>query len=168
MTTRRLVLVRHAKAAEGAVDVERSLTGRGGRDAAAIGEWLARHSLVPDRVAVSPARRAGETWEHAAAVFAARSTPVVDERIYLNTVNALLSVVRGTPAKVQILAVVGHNPSMAELAGALEDDHADADARRSIDGGFPTSGVAVFMVHTPWSQLAPHAGTLTHFSAPRG
>lgn len=168
MTTRRLVLVRHAKAAGGVVDAERPLAARGVRDAVAIGEWIARHSLVPDRVAVSPARRAGETWEHAAAALVGGSPPVVDERIYVNTVDALLSVVRDTPPELRTLAVVGHNPSVAELASMLGDDRRDAGAGAAFARGYPTGGVAVFTVHTPWSELVPGGATLTHFRAPRG
>jgi phosphohistidine phosphatase len=168
VTVRRLVLVRHAKAAVGAVDAERPLTARGARDADAIGEWIARHSLVPERVVVSPARRAGQTWEHASARIAAASTAVVDERVYANTVSALLSVVGETPSDVQILAVVGHNPSIGGLANVLADEHGDAGARTALSGGYPTGGIAVFTVHMPWPDLAPHAATLTNFAAPRG
>src|SRR3954453_9424386 len=60
---RRLVLVRHAQAAQGEVDADRTLTERGARQAAAIGAWLAQTGLIPDRVVVSPARRAQQTWE---------------------------------------------------------------------------------------------------------
>lgn len=168
MTTRRLVLVRHAKAAGGAVDAERPLAARGARDAVALGAWIVRHSLVPDRVAVSPARRAAETWEHAAAVLMAGSPSFVDERIYVNTVDALLAVIHDIPPEVQTLALVGHNPSIAELASVLADGDGDASARGELAHGYPTSGVAVFAVHTPWLQLEPSSATLTHFSAPRG
>ena len=65
MQPRRLLLVRHAQAAAGPVDAERPLTKRGALHAAAIGSWLAQAGLVPDRVLVSPARRALQTWERA-------------------------------------------------------------------------------------------------------
>lgn len=168
MTARRLVLVRHAKAADGAVDAERPLAARGVRDAAAVGEWLARHSLVPDRVVVSPARRARQTWEHAAAALAAAPAPILDKRIYVNRVGSLLSAIGATPPALRTVAVVGHNPSVAELTRMLEDDGADADAQEAIDRGFPTSGVAVLTVNVPWSQLAARTATLMHFTAPRG
>src|SRR5689334_8265 len=62
---RRLVLIRHAKAAEGNVDRERPLAKRGMNEAPEIGRWLAERQLVPDRVVVSPALRARQTWERA-------------------------------------------------------------------------------------------------------
>ncbi|HZI98950.1 MAG TPA: histidine phosphatase family protein, partial [Actinomycetales bacterium] len=61
---RRLLLIRHAKAApdDDGGDHGRGLTARGRRDAAAIGRWLADNDLVPDLVLCSDARRARETW----------------------------------------------------------------------------------------------------------
>jgi phosphohistidine phosphatase len=168
MTTRRLVLVRHAKAAAGAVDSERSLAERGVRDAIAIGEWFVGQSLGPDRIVVSPAHRAAQTWEHAAAVLMPGSPSFVDDRMYVNTVAALLEIIHETPSEVQTLALVGHNPSIAELADILDDGRGDAGARGELNRGYPTSGVAVFTVHTTWEQLEPSSATLTQFGAPRG
>ncbi|MGZ4613446.1 MAG: SixA phosphatase family protein, partial [Kineosporiaceae bacterium] len=112
MQPRRLLLVRHAKAAHGPVDAERPLTERGRARAAAIGHWLAQSGRVPDRVLVSPARRAVQTWEGAGAALGADPQPVLDPRIYDNTVEALLAAVRETPQEAQTVAVVGHNPSI--------------------------------------------------------
>src|SRR4051794_37639527 len=87
---RRLLLVRHANAADAPSDVDRPLTERGARQAAAIGAWLEQAGLVPDRVLVSSARRAEETWERAVAAQGTGPRPIVDARIYDNTVEALL------------------------------------------------------------------------------
>jgi len=139
---RRLLLVRHAEAAGGPVDAERSLTGKGTRRAAAIGSWLAQAGLAPDRVVVSPARRAAQTWEQARASLEPDVEPVVDARVYDNTVEALLAVIAETPDDVQTLAVVGHNPSVGELARDLDDGRGSAPARRDVEAGFRAGGVA--------------------------
>ena len=112
MQPRRLLLIRHAKAADGPVDVDRALTGRGRGQAAAIGTWLADAGFAPDRALVSPARRAAQTWEQAAAHLGAAPEHEVESRIYDNTVEALLAVIADAPDGVQTLAVVGHNPSI--------------------------------------------------------
>jgi phosphohistidine phosphatase len=163
---RRLLLVRHAKAADGPVDADRPLTGRGARRAAAIGAWLAQAGLVPDRVLVSPARRAVQTWERAGAALVPGLRPTVDARIYDNTVEALLAAIRETPEDVQTLAVVGHNPSVGELAGVLDDSQGSPGARRDVDAGFRTGGVAVFLLATPFTAIAPGAATLSDFTVP--
>ena len=73
--------------------------------------------------------------------------PIVDPRIYDNTVEALLALIRETPEDVQSVAVVGHNPSMWELATVLDDGQGSASARKDLAAGFPTGGVAVFSRH---------------------
>jgi phosphohistidine phosphatase len=82
-----LVVIRHAKAGEAPFDIDRPLTGRGRRDAAAIGDWLKTQQLRPDRAVVSPARRARETWQGAADRLDDPPEPVIDERIYDTTVD---------------------------------------------------------------------------------
>jgi phosphohistidine phosphatase len=164
--SRRLLLVRHAKAAQGPVDSDRPLTGRGERQAAALGAWIEQTGLAPDRVLVSPARRAAQTWELASAPLAPVLPPMVDERIYDNTVEALLAAIREAPADVRTLAVVGHNPSIGELAAVLDDGQGNPTARRDVDAGFPTGGIAVFDLATPFTAIAPGSATLSAFTVP--
>jgi phosphohistidine phosphatase len=163
---RRLLLVRHAKAADGPVDADRPLTERGGRHAAAIGDWLTQAGLVPDRVLVSPARRAVQTWERAGAALVPDLHPMVDARIYDNTVEALLAAIRESHEDVRTLAVVGHNPSIGELVGVLDDGQGSPAARRDVDAGFRTGGVAVFLLPTPFAAIAPGTATLSDFTVP--
>jgi phosphohistidine phosphatase len=165
VTTRRLVLVRHAKAAADGADRERPLAGRGKAEAPAIGRWLTERQVVPDRVVLSPARRARQTWELAAAGLASASEPVVDERVYRNTVEDLLDVVHETPAKVATLAIVGHNPGIQDLAIALDDGRGDSAGRTEMALKYRTSGVAVFVVEDPWAEV--RTGTLESFTAAR-
>ncbi|MEX5718235.1 SixA phosphatase family protein [Geodermatophilus maliterrae] len=168
MPPRRLVLIRHAQAAAGPVDAERPLTERGARQAAAIGSWLAQSGLAPDRVLLSPARRAVQTWEQAGAALGPGLHPIVDERIWDNTVEALLTAVRETPEDVRTLAVVGHNPSVGELARVLDDGRGDRAARGDLDAGFPAGGVAVFLLATPLAGVQPGAATLSDVTVPAG
>ncbi|GAA3169714.1 histidine phosphatase family protein [Blastococcus jejuensis] len=166
MVPRRLVLIRHAKAAGGAVDADRPPTEGGTRQAAAIGPWLEQAGLVPDRVLVSPARRAAQTWEAAAPTSAAR--PTTEPRIYDNTVEALLAAIRETPDDVSTLALVGHNPSIGELAHALDDGQGSPAARQALDAGFPTGAVAVFVVGGSFGELEPGGARVSDFARPEG
>lgn len=169
MTTRRLVLVRHAKAAaKGRSDAERALAARGRVDAPAVGRWLADQGVVPDRAVVSPARRAVQTWELAAAALRPAPETLLDDRLYANSVDDLLAVLRDTPPAVGVVALVGHNPSVEQLALALDDGTGDAGARDELSEKYPTSGVAVFSVTADWASVAPGAGTLVAFAVPRG
>jgi len=163
---RRLLLVRHAQAADGAADRDRPLTSSGEQRAAAIGSWLAQAGLVPDLVLVSPARRAAQTWELARASLPADVPSAVDERIYENTVEDLLAALQEAPGNVDTVALVGHNPSVGELARALDDGQGDPEATRALGAGFPTGGVAVFALAMPLTDIAPGEATLTGFTVP--
>jgi phosphohistidine phosphatase len=163
-----LLLVRHAKAMADAVsDAERSLAPRGFRDAAAAGRWLLDHGLTPDQAVVSPALRAVQTWDAMSSALAVGPAAVVDDRIYENTIDALLAVVRDTAESVHTVAIVGHNPAMHAFAAALDDGSGDHVARTSIRTSFPTMGIAVLDVAGGWADLTLEAGTLREVAAPR-
>lgn len=167
----RLILVRHAKAEAGVVDVTRQLAPRGKSDAAAAGRLLARAGIAPDRVALSPATRARQTWDGIQAGLAERVEVVVDERIYDNVMAGLVEVIADVGAAGSVigcLALVGHNPSIAELAAALDDGEGDPEARVRLRAGFATSGVAVFEVTGGWDDLALRSATLLSFDVARG
>jgi phosphohistidine phosphatase len=162
----RLLLIRHARAAGGPVDLERPLTAEGVQQAAALGAWLEQAGLVPDRVLVSPARRAVQTWEQAGAALSSGVPPIGDPRIGDNTVDALLAAIRETPEDVLSVAVVGHNPSIGALAGVLDDGRSDPVARRGLESGFPAGGVAMFDLAVPFTAVEPGAATLRDFRRP--
>jgi phosphohistidine phosphatase len=165
---RRLLLIRHARAAGGPVDLERPLTAEGVQQAAALGAWLEHAGLVPDRILVSPARRAVQTWEQAGAALSSGAQPMGDARVGDNTVDALLAAIRETPEDVLSVAVVGHNPSIGELAGVLDDGRSDPGARRGVESGFPAGGVAVFDLAVSFAAVGPGAATLRDFRVPGG
>jgi phosphohistidine phosphatase len=168
MRRRRLVLIRHAKAeSAGSSDAARTLAARGRRDAAAVGRWLAKHDVEPDLVVISPAQRTRETWELALAEIGVAPPSMIEPRIYGNTVEDVLAVVRAADSDVATLVIVGHNPSIEGVAVTLDDGSGPA-SREEIRRGFPTSGVAVLSVPGEWADLGPERATLERFAAPRG
>ncbi|MCW2600856.1 MAG: putative phosphohistidine phosphatase, SixA [Frankiales bacterium] len=155
-----LVLVRHGKSeAHRTDDHSRELAARGRADAAAVREWLTQKGISPDRVVVSTAERTRQTWQLASV---GDAPAVYEHRVYEASVEDLLDVLRETPAEVQTLVLVGHNPAVERLAWQLDDSEA---ARDQTDKGMPTSAVAVFEVRG-WSDLS--AGELQELVAPRG
>jgi phosphohistidine phosphatase len=168
MADRRLVLVRHAQAGEAPFDSDRELTEHGRHQAEAVGEWLARGGLVADAVLVSPARRTLQTWDRIGAALGAVPERVVDERLYDNTVDSVLDAIREIAAEAQSLVVVGHNPSVGQLIGFLDDGQGPADARSALERGFPTAAVAAFEVPTPFADLDEGGATLVDVVVPGG
>ncbi|GAB7049405.1 SixA phosphatase family protein [Catenuloplanes indicus] len=156
MTSRTLVLLRHAKAdrPDGIGDLERPLTERGHADAAAAGAWLAHHGYAPDLVICSPARRTRQTWHGVAVAMAEASAdagaPTVryEAALYAEGHHALLAVVKAVPAETSTVLLVGHNPDISLLSAMLDPDGAnDSD-------GLRTSGLAVHRFDGDWASLA--------------
>jgi phosphohistidine phosphatase len=166
---RTLVLIRHAKAVgDGTPDLVRTLAPRGHDDARAVGRWLAEQGLVPDLAVVSPALRAVQTWEIAAAGLAAAPPVAIDDRIHANTVELLLAVMRDVPDGVATLAVVGHNPAIHAVAVVLADGRGDERALADLAEGYPTSGIAVLDIDADWAGLDAGGASLRAFAAARG
>src|SRR3954454_1786458 len=167
-TTRRLVLLRHAKSSwkDDLPDVERPLGPRGRRDAAAAGHWLAEHLGRPDLVLCSTAVRTRQTWALAAEAepdVLGPATVRFEQAIYEASSDTLLSLVRGLPAEIGTTVLVGHGPGLPDLAERLN--------RGSGPGplaAFKTSAIAVFSVTGSWDALDPGTATLSAFVVPRG
>jgi phosphohistidine phosphatase len=166
---RRLMLLRHAKterAEPGKRDRDRKLMKRGRADAPVIGAYMAHHGLVPDLALVSPATRAQETWALVAGAFAQAPRMVTDDRIYNANAEKLIGII-GETRKAHALVVVGHNPSLHDLAMQLIASR-DVEARERINKKLPTSGLVVIdLPIDDWALVHPHAGRLERFVTPR-
>jgi phosphohistidine phosphatase len=170
-TTRRLLLLRHAKSAWPDVpDHERPLAGRGRRDAPAVGRWLRESGRVPDRVLCSTARRASETWQLVAAELGASPAVCFEPAVYEAAAGSLLALVRRTPSETATLLLVGHIPGVRDLALALAAADADGAAAGALDrirAKYPTAGVAVLELTGAWPRLGPGRARLADFVVPR-
>jgi phosphohistidine phosphatase len=167
---RRLMLMRHAKSdwsVGGQRDHDRALAARGREAAPLVGAYMAHHGLRPDKVLVSTARRARETWDLVAPAFGRSPDVAFDERLYEANAKGLLARLRTADAAAHSLLLIGHNPAMHELAGVLMAT-GDIDARQRLLEKFPTAALAVidFQIDD-WSALTPHSGRLDRFVTPR-
>ena len=167
---RRLMLLRHAKSDRsnpGARDRDRVLNPRGREAAPRIGAYMATHALLPDLVICSPAARARETWELAAPAFSRPPKLVHDDRIYHNDPDILLGLIREADAAVQVLLLVGHNPSFQALAETLTAS-GHGDARQRLREKFPTAALAVidFPIDA-WARIHVRSGRLDRLITPR-
>lgn len=169
---RRLMILRHAKAepAGSGPDFDRALAGRGPADARAVGRYMRKHDFKPDFAAVSPARRAAETWEEAAAELAAPPKAAIkavfDPRIYGASENALLAVIHAISRPCKSALLVGHNPGFELLADMLVGG-GDRQARERLAGKFPTAALAVIDFDvSSWRDVMPGEGKLVDFVTP--
>jgi phosphohistidine phosphatase len=168
-TTRVLVVMRHAKAEpSAATDHARVLTERGTSDAAEAGVWLAATGVVPDRALVSSAARARGTWEALAGGAGWELEAAYDDSLYAGGPDTALDLVRETDDAVNVLLVVGHNPTMGYLAQMLDSGEGDPAAAAAMNEGFPTASLALFAVEGSWAGLEMSAARLTAFHVGRG
>lgn len=158
MSARTLVLLRHAKAAspQHTADHDRPLTARGHADAAAAGAWLRARGLRPARVLCSPARRTRETWNSVRVAVGDGGTAevVLAAELYERGAADALELIRATPADVETLIVVGHNPTISTISTIL-------DADTEVEDGLRTAGLAVHQVDGDWSDCRPGRAPLT-------
>jgi phosphohistidine phosphatase len=163
MTSRTLVLLRHAKAERPdryPKDIDRPLSARGRVDAAAAGRWLAGEGIVPDLVLCSPSVRTRQTWESAGPALG--DVPVVYEALlYIGGVDETLELVHQTEATVSTVLVIGHNPTLSILSSVL-------DPGGSAGDGLHTAGLAVHRLDGAWPDFAAHSGALTLEYTARG
>jgi phosphohistidine phosphatase len=158
--TRTLILVRHAKSAwpPDTPDTRRPLAERGRRDAPAVGRWLRAHIATIDRVVCSPAVRAVQTWNLAAAQLPGTPPACLDERLYGASAAVLLAVTHELPKDANTAVFVGHNPGLEDfltlLTGAIEP--------------LKTSAVAVISAPGSWAATGPDSATLMALATPRG
>ena len=63
--------------------------------------------------------------------------------------------------------IIGHNLGLEQLARSLAGWGA-AEDRSALAAKYPTAALAVLCFEVDdWAEIAPGAGTLTHFATPR-
>jgi phosphohistidine phosphatase len=172
---KQLWVVRHARAADrptaGSADRDRPLTERGRADAAGLGARIAAEppdlavptgvGLVrPETVLCSAAERTRTTAEEIAAALVGTVPVDAFRSLYDAEVATVLAYLREIDEHVGSALLVGHNPTVAELAYDLQAP--GAPGRRQIEEeGFPPCSLAVLALAVDaWEDVAEGCGTL--------
>jgi phosphohistidine phosphatase len=164
-----LVLVRHAKSSwdHDVDDHERPLSGRGRRDAEALGRLLAADGVRPDLALCSDAIRTRETWDRAVAAGATSAEVRYAREIYHAWVPELVALIRKVPGHVNTLLMLGHAPGIPDLVEHLCVRTNSADWAK-LDNKYPTSGLARVHVPGSWAEVGKARAQLISFAVPRG
>ena len=159
-----LILTRHAKTIpgeSGMSDFDRTLAPRGPKDIKLIAKELLTLEYDPDLIISSPARRATQSSEIFAKVFNYQASQIK----YLNYLYGYFSIadlirdISNIGAKSQSVQIVGHNPSISEIAADLSGAYAES---------LPTSGTIVIEFDVKkWDYVSEGSGVLTQFIVPR-
>jgi phosphohistidine phosphatase len=165
---RTLLLLRHAKSdyPAGVPDHERPLAARGIREAPLAGDWIRAHAPAVDAVLCSTATRTRQTLEHTGI-----DAPVdYVDRLYDAVPGTVIDVINGVSSRfdteVETLLVVGHEPTMSNLALGLNNE-GNETAAQDIAMKFPTSAIAMLGTTEPWDQLTLRGAALIAFHVPR-
>ncbi|MFL6765911.1 MAG: SixA phosphatase family protein [Sphingomicrobium sp.] len=164
-----LLVLRHGKAerdSDSGKDFDRSLAGRGWRDAEAVGREMRARGLDPDAVIASPAKRSAETVTALVRGYG-RLEPTFDERIYDAPPARLLEIVNQADDAWDRLLLVGHNPGFEKLVLRLSGDE-PCEHRDRIIEGFPTAAVAAIELPVMrWSDVGERSGRIVEMITPR-
>ncbi|MDR3069874.1 MAG: histidine phosphatase family protein [Propionibacteriaceae bacterium] len=152
---RTLYLMRHAEpvwGGPGVGDLQRPLTERGKRQAAAQGELLRERGI--ERVLCSPAFRTRETAQLAGLGTGITEIPV----LYNSSASRIRTQLAAIPEYVYGVLVVAHHPGIAELARYLANGASDASALALIRHCFPPGTLVGLEFNDLWPDL--HSGRL--------
>jgi phosphohistidine phosphatase len=158
--THTLILLRHAKSAwpQETADADRPLAKRGHRDALAVGRWLRDQGPKIDLVVCSPALRAVQTCDLAAAQLEVIPRVHRNKWLYGASEQDLLIAIKKLPDQASTALLVGHNPGLenflALLTGVVEP--------------LKTSAIAIMTTPGSWEQNRPGSWSLRKLATPRG
>ena len=163
MSAKTLILVRHAKSSwkdESLADIDRPLNKRGQRDAPEMGRRLAvslkQAGHVPDLLLCSTAVRACLTATCLAEALGFSENDItISDELYGAHAEDILQQVRAFPADISCAIVVGHNPTMTDLANQF--------SKTEIDN-VPTCGILTVQM-ADWLHVSD--GWLTDFDFPK-
>ena len=145
---KKIILLRHGqaeKAGAGGADFSRTLTQKGKQDAEFIGKILADNNFTPDFVLCSPAIRTSETLAAVQKSFPSEFSIKYEPKIYNSSERELLKIIAKTPETVNNLLVVGHNPSIHQLAIML--------AKSDDCLQFPPCSMAIISINCTWQNI---------------
>jgi phosphohistidine phosphatase len=159
---KRLILLRHASAADAREDALRELTAEGREQASAAGVRIAALGAdwQPAQALCSSARRASATLEAAREAITAPLAVQLDEQLYLASAARLLAALRRVPDATECVLVVAHEPGLSELARELAR-RGDSRARLRLAHGIkPGAFAAIALDVASWRELRAGCGEL--------
>lgn len=157
--------MRHAKSdyPAGVADHDRPLAPRGIREGALAGDWLRANIPAIEAVLCSSAARTRQTLARTGI----DAPAVFSDRLYGASPGEMIAAINGVDDAVETLLVIGHEPTVSEVALGLAGTDSDRNAIQRIAAKFPTSGIATLRVPGPWAALELGGAELMTFHVPR-
>lgn len=141
--------MRHAKSSWediSSTDAERPIIPKGIKRTKKCCDFLIKNQIIPDKIWVSPAKRAAQTGQIMHDKLKLTSDIVPIPAFYGGSMDEMIKQIKKCPNDINHLLIVGHNPDFTELACSL--------AHKTIIDWLPTSGMVVLDFDTnKWSDI---------------
>ena len=158
---KKLYIIRHAKSSwsdEKLDDFERPLNKRGKANAPMMGVRLKENGIMPDIIISSPAKRAKSTAEIIAKEIGYEKKVLFDENIYESSIDELRKILTALHDKNSTVFVVGHNPSLNDLANYYVGHEENIPTCGIVEIGFECER---------WADIEPKNAKLLLFDYPK-
>jgi len=155
---KRLYLLRHAKSSweePGGSDMERPLLDKGIKKTRKVIRFLKDRGIKIDLMISSPAERAFQTALLVAAGIGYQEDKIqVERKIYDGYYDRILDLIYATSNEIDSLMIIGHNPSITNLANLFLHPGIEL---------LPTSGIVCVSFDTQKWESVPSVDPVTEF-----
>ncbi|HRH33405.1 MAG TPA: histidine phosphatase family protein [Catalimonadaceae bacterium] len=156
-----LWLIRHATAIQGdfsLADFDRTLEVIGLKEARKSGEFILAKNIIPDLILSSPSKRTLETTTEVNSAIG-KSIPVeAIVQLYNANFQVMLHCLKNLDPKINIVAMVAHNPGISQLATALASKNSFQMA--------PSAAVCLQFSADDWNEIGPGSGKEIYYYYP--
>ncbi len=158
-----LCILRHGKSSWDNTNIDdfsRPLQNKGIERTKKITSFINNNALIPDIIITSSAQRAISTANILANNLSNKTNIIVDNAFYNAQITDYIKTIINLPPKYNIALIVGHNPTLVELANYLQ-------TMQTIQW-IPTSALVVIEFKTKnWDMIEKAESILTHFVKPK-
>ncbi len=160
---KKVFLLRHAKSSwkyPGLSDFDRPLNSRGSKDAPDMALRFYKSGFSIDGIITSSAVRALAIAEiFAETLSIEKNNYFQDKRLYHAFPHEITAVIAHTPAHLDHVVVVGHNPGLTDFINLKTDDFLD---------NLPTSGIyGITFDINHWAQIEKVKGEKCYYNYPK-
>lgn len=163
-----LIILRHGHAENNSAtgsDAARKLSPQGIAEAACIGKIINEKNLFPDLILCSAATRTRETLDGMQKLLPSNVAVEYSKDIYSASETELLTQIANIADKINSVMIIGHNPSLHQLAIRLAK-RGDKKLRDDLLFSFPPCSIAVFSFAEGWKNIATQDSKITFFTTP--
>ena len=160
---KRLLLLRHAQAmpAEGGSDIDRALSPKGLSDALALGQVLKVKGLTPSHILCSSAKRTQQTCGEVLKGLDDNIHTEFSKAIYSAAFGDLLRLIQRADDELESLMIIGHNPTIYEMAVRMGAEGPDS-VLNHLGQGYAPATLSVIEVDTErWAEIDPNECKIT-------